>query len=346
MKITVGDNRCFNLQNNGSCSCLGFDVVRGRTERLIKELREVFPEDKKEILTLTELEAVPKDSIESYHIYKKLVDFVFFKNAKSGWRSSAELVPGLVKWERQRVEIEYDWGETERGIVGKSTGWIPCHILLKKKNSIGGAGIHISSIKEIKLIEITDYLTYLGKIFNEIKSQGGTLWENFCERTEVFVHFKNQQSICIEPSKFDGEAINWWNWGDISGITFRRNEVTLSIEEFGKEMDMYPLDVVFREFKGKDAHPDSIQNIIALFPEKIFDRYNNISSYVFVGQHGAASRDITDITNLIKKENREKYWEMKTHLEQEFGYVLRVVERMTNRHQELAQRLHTFQFGN
>jgi hypothetical protein len=41
----------------------------------------------------------------------------------------------------QRVEITFEWGK-ERGYIGKSIGWKPCWLLIKKSNSSGGEAIH------------------------------------------------------------------------------------------------------------------------------------------------------------------------------------------------------------
>lgn len=49
----------------------------------------------------------------------------------------------------QRIEVEYDFGEKERFYVGKSTGWKPIYLAIKKRNSHGGGAILAKSIKSI-----------------------------------------------------------------------------------------------------------------------------------------------------------------------------------------------------
>ena len=55
------------------------------------------------------------------------------------------LVPELVGLEGWRVELGYHYPDgtmwSERGIISRSTGWRPCHILLKRRDSLGGVGI-------------------------------------------------------------------------------------------------------------------------------------------------------------------------------------------------------------
>jgi hypothetical protein len=53
---------------------------------------------------------------------------------------------------KERVEIEYTDGEKERGTIGKTTGWKPIYILVKKINSRGGLPIMSSMIKNIKVV--------------------------------------------------------------------------------------------------------------------------------------------------------------------------------------------------
>jgi hypothetical protein len=38
-----------------------------------------------------------------------------------------------------RVEVETVHGDTVRGIVGVSTGWAPCYLLLARRNCYGGS---------------------------------------------------------------------------------------------------------------------------------------------------------------------------------------------------------------
>jgi hypothetical protein len=53
-------------------------------------------------------------------------------------RSDAGLTKQLVGMEGWRVEVKTTYGETRRFIVGKSTGWVPCHIEVHSRRSHGG----------------------------------------------------------------------------------------------------------------------------------------------------------------------------------------------------------------
>lgn len=55
-------------------------------------------------------------------------------------RSDAGLTAQLRGLEGWRVEVVTTYGETRRFIVGRSSGWIPCHIELKTRTSRSGIG--------------------------------------------------------------------------------------------------------------------------------------------------------------------------------------------------------------
>lgn len=59
---------------------------------------------------------------------------------RSEVRSDAGLTKQLIGLEGWRVEVVTTYGEKRRFIVGRSTGWVPCHIEIKTKVSTGGMG--------------------------------------------------------------------------------------------------------------------------------------------------------------------------------------------------------------
>ena len=50
----------------------------------------------------------------------------------------------------ERVEVVYKSGEKERFYLGKSTGWKPIYLTIKKSNSMGGEGLFLNDIQEIR----------------------------------------------------------------------------------------------------------------------------------------------------------------------------------------------------
>jgi hypothetical protein len=55
-------------------------------------------------------------------------------------RGLGGLTQQLIGLEGWRVEVVTTYGETRRFIVGRSTGWIPCHIEIKRRGARGGMG--------------------------------------------------------------------------------------------------------------------------------------------------------------------------------------------------------------
>ena len=65
-------------------------------------------------------------------------------------RSDAGLSPQLIGLEGYRVEVVTTYGETRRFIVGRSTGWIPCHLEIARRSSYGG----VSAEKMYKSVRV------------------------------------------------------------------------------------------------------------------------------------------------------------------------------------------------
>jgi len=54
-------------------------------------------------------------------------------------RDYSGLTSQLIGLEGWRVEVTDAHGETRRFIVGRSTGWKPCHLEVKTRRSLGGS---------------------------------------------------------------------------------------------------------------------------------------------------------------------------------------------------------------
>lgn len=66
-------------------------------------------------------------------------------------QGNANLTPQLIDHEGWRVEVVTTYGETRRFYVGKSTGWQPCHLEIKRRDSLGGVSAEreYASIKRL-----------------------------------------------------------------------------------------------------------------------------------------------------------------------------------------------------
>ena len=126
--VTVNlDQRLFVIPSGGGFTCLGFDVCHKWSAGLAAELGEPAP-------------AIPVESLDAYHEYIRLCEVARIKHVETGWKSRIKLEPQLSGLEGKRVEVITKWDEKQRFIVGKSTGWMPCHLEIKRRDSHGGCG--------------------------------------------------------------------------------------------------------------------------------------------------------------------------------------------------------------
>lgn len=119
-------------------SCLGWKVCIDRINRLAKDLGE--PATVKRA-----------GSLHNYRELRRLENLARDRFAASGTRSKAELSPQLVGLEGRRVEAVTTSGDTKRFIVGRSTGWIPIHLEIARRNCNGGppADLRYASVRVI-----------------------------------------------------------------------------------------------------------------------------------------------------------------------------------------------------
>lgn len=69
---------------------------------------------------------------------------------KEAVRDYSDLSPQLRGLEGYRVEVETTWGEKRRFIVGRSTGWKPCHLEISRRNALGG----MAASREYKSVRV------------------------------------------------------------------------------------------------------------------------------------------------------------------------------------------------
>jgi len=110
-------------------TCLGYEVCYQRSVSLAEELNK------------TEFVPSRKGTKSAYAAYMKLVKLARIRNNETGWRSKSELIPEFIGHEGRRVLLTDCYGQTSRFIIGKTTGFIPCHIELKRRDSISGVSV-------------------------------------------------------------------------------------------------------------------------------------------------------------------------------------------------------------
>ncbi len=121
-------------------TCLGFKVLQDRNNALALEL------DRKDLMLANDTIG----TLAAYKNYSDLVELARERFNRTGVQLKSELTPQLVGLEGRRVEVIDVDNETKRFIVGKSTGFIPCHLEIHNVRSSGG----MAASKEYKSVKI------------------------------------------------------------------------------------------------------------------------------------------------------------------------------------------------
>ena len=132
MKNTVKINKeqkLYVIPCGSGYSCYGFEVLKNKLNRLAKEYN-------REDLTVKRA-----GTIKAYNNYLKVVKIAEKRFKTEGYRSKSDLIPEYIGKEGKRVEVVTSYGEKQRYIIGKSTGFIPCHLEIKRKGSSGGSSV-------------------------------------------------------------------------------------------------------------------------------------------------------------------------------------------------------------
>lgn len=123
-------------------TCLGFNVAFDKATAIAKELNALESQPDPENI----------GTLDGYKDYNRALEAAFNHAERTKQRLECELTPQLMGLERKRVEVIDCYGEKRRFIVGKSTGFIPCHLEIKTKRSLGGGAVTGSPFKSVKVI--------------------------------------------------------------------------------------------------------------------------------------------------------------------------------------------------
>lgn len=126
-------------------SCLGFDVLLSRYNAIADWLR-------KEGLQQTDLPPDARGSMRAYTAYRTLLERAAGYCQRNKLRCPVELTPQLTGLEGKRVEVVDRHGERRRFIVGKSTGWLPIHLEIARRNSSGGPAVTGAPFRSVRIV--------------------------------------------------------------------------------------------------------------------------------------------------------------------------------------------------
>jgi hypothetical protein len=108
--------------------CLGFDVAERKAKVVADWANLEAPKEE-------------KGTVAAYEEYERIMQAGAEFAEQTGKRCEAELNMQLVGLEGERIEVVTEYGEKRRFIVGKSTGWLPCHLEIKRIDSTGGPAV-------------------------------------------------------------------------------------------------------------------------------------------------------------------------------------------------------------
>lgn len=130
------------IKTASGVSTLGFDVVLERIERYALNL---FIED---------LPMPARGSRQAYDTLRSLEDALHKHWEETGEQAVCDLSPQLIGLEGYRVKVVDSHGVERRFIVGKSTGWIPIHLEIVRRDSSGGvpADLEYRSVEVIERV--------------------------------------------------------------------------------------------------------------------------------------------------------------------------------------------------
>lgn len=134
------EQQLFVIPCSSGYTCLGFDVCFEWSCALATELGVTVPMKRL------------KNTIGAYEYYRQLLDIARERHNKTGWRSTTQLTPQLNGLEGKRVEVIDKWGEKRRFIVGKSTGFVPCHLEIKTKQSFEGCTVMGAPFRVVNVV--------------------------------------------------------------------------------------------------------------------------------------------------------------------------------------------------
>lgn len=128
------------IEEGGGFSCRGFD----NAEKLIQGVLAWMGFDRR-------VKATP-GTAEHYAEYLAVMAEGAKYASDNGSRCPAELIPALVGLEGKRVEVTLPDGERARFYVGKSTGWMPCHLEIKTRRSSGGGAVYFPEGSTVRAV--------------------------------------------------------------------------------------------------------------------------------------------------------------------------------------------------
>lgn len=133
------EQRLYIIPAETGFSCLGFDVCDRRL---------------KAVAAWCSARYIPHapGTLKHYEEYISVMALAEDYARVTKTRCSVELTPQLVGLEGKRVEVTAPGEEPRRFYVGKSTGWLPCHLEIARRNSSGGGAVYLPEGATVRVV--------------------------------------------------------------------------------------------------------------------------------------------------------------------------------------------------
>lgn len=136
----------FVIKQSYGYSCLGFDVTLTRTKKLVAWLAN------QGVGRLDDYTLEPRGTIASYRLYQRVESDALTIRQQNGGIVPTDLTDELTPYENRRVEVVDCYGEKRRFWVSKSTGPIPVHIEVKRRDSTGGCAVTGTPFQSVRVV--------------------------------------------------------------------------------------------------------------------------------------------------------------------------------------------------
>lgn len=144
------EQRLYVMPTGDGFSCYGFDVL-DRKARAVAQWISERASDAVSRLAAAAFNPGTPGTVEHFAACADMIGKGCAFWRITGERCPAELVPALIGLEGKRVECEH-YGERVRFYVGRSTGWMPGHLMIKTRRSTGGEMLSADSVRNVRVI--------------------------------------------------------------------------------------------------------------------------------------------------------------------------------------------------
>ena len=140
-----GKMELYTIPCGNGYTCLGFDVLITRYNAVAAWLRS-------QALLADDLPPEARGSMRALTSYQRLMDRAAAYCQRNNLRCPTGLTPQLIGLEGKRVEVTEHDGNRRRFLVGKSTGWQPCHLEIARRNCSGGPAVSGAPFQSVHVI--------------------------------------------------------------------------------------------------------------------------------------------------------------------------------------------------